>query len=123
MVIINEFLPDYVLMYMLYSTYSSAPVEVQCLYVDTISGLERGPLSLMSTIKELLERKSSGSSLEIREYVHRDLLRWPRGILYPQKLAPTSLTIGGHLVGIVLSRTQATEEILISVRDWINRRA
>jgi hypothetical protein len=29
--------------------------------------------------------------------------------LYPQKLAPTSLTSGGRLVGIVHSRTQATE--------------
>jgi hypothetical protein len=31
-------------------------------------GLERGPLSLMSTIEELLERKISGSGLESREY-------------------------------------------------------
>jgi hypothetical protein len=31
-------------------------------------GLERCPLSLVSTIEELLERKSSGSSLENREY-------------------------------------------------------
>jgi hypothetical protein len=30
--------------------------------------LERGPLSLVSTIEELLERKSSGSGLESREY-------------------------------------------------------
>jgi hypothetical protein len=28
-------------------------------------GLERGPLSLVSTTEELLERKSSGSGLEI----------------------------------------------------------
>jgi hypothetical protein len=34
-------------------------------------GLERGPLSLVSTIEELLGRKSSGSSLEIREYGRR----------------------------------------------------
>jgi hypothetical protein len=31
-------------------------------------GLEWGPLSLMSTTEELLGRKSSGSSLESREY-------------------------------------------------------
>jgi hypothetical protein len=31
-------------------------------------GLEWGPLSLVSTIEEILERKSSGSGLEIREY-------------------------------------------------------
>jgi hypothetical protein len=33
-------------------------------------GLERGPLSLVSTIEELLGRKSSGSSLEDLEYGH-----------------------------------------------------
>jgi hypothetical protein len=34
--------------------------------------LERDPLSLMSTIEELLERKSSGSGLENRDYVRRE---------------------------------------------------
>jgi hypothetical protein len=34
--------------------------------------LERGPLSLVSTIEELLGRKSSGSGLENREYSRRD---------------------------------------------------
>jgi hypothetical protein len=37
-------------------------------------GLERGPLSLVSTIEELLGRKSSGSGLEIREYDRKDPL-------------------------------------------------
>jgi hypothetical protein len=41
-------------------------------------GLERGPLSLVITIEELLERKRSGSGLEIREYGRRDSSRWPR---------------------------------------------
>jgi hypothetical protein len=31
-------------------------------------GLERGPLSLVSTTEELLGRKNSGSALENREY-------------------------------------------------------
>jgi hypothetical protein len=31
-------------------------------------GLKRGPLSLVITTEELLERKSSGSGLERREY-------------------------------------------------------
>jgi hypothetical protein len=35
-------------------------------------GLERGPLSLVSTIEEVLGRNSSGSGLEIREYGSRD---------------------------------------------------
>jgi hypothetical protein len=71
-----------------------------------------GPLSLVSTIEELLERKSSGSGLENREYVRRDPSRWPRGILYPQKLTLTSPTSGGRSVGIVRSRTQTTEFVL-----------
>jgi hypothetical protein len=37
-----------------------------------VVGLERGPLSLVSTTEELLERKSSGSGLEVREYGRRD---------------------------------------------------
>jgi hypothetical protein len=40
--------------------------------------LQRGPLSLLSTIEELLGRKSSGSSLENREYGSRDPSRWLR---------------------------------------------
>jgi hypothetical protein len=39
---------------------------------------DKGPLSLLSTIEELLARKSSGSGLEIREYGRRDPSRWPR---------------------------------------------
>jgi hypothetical protein len=41
-------------------------------------GLERGLLSLVSTIEELLGRKSSSSGLEIREYSRRDPPRWLR---------------------------------------------
>jgi hypothetical protein len=72
-------------------------------------GLERGPLSLVGTIEELLERKSSGSGLEIREYDRRNPSRRPRGTLYSQKLVLTSPTSGGRSVGIVRLRTQATE--------------
>jgi hypothetical protein len=74
-----------------------------------VVGLERGPLSLVSTIEELLERKRSGFDLESREYGSRDPSRWPRGTLYPQKLALTSKTSGGRYVSTVRSRTQATE--------------
>jgi hypothetical protein len=49
-------------------------------------GLERDPLSLMSTTEELLGRKSSGSGLEIRDYGRRDPSHRPRGTLYPQKV-------------------------------------
>jgi hypothetical protein len=72
-------------------------------------GLERGPHNLVSTTEELLERKSSGSGLESREYGRRDSSRSPRGTLYPQKLALTSLTSGSSSVGIVRSRTQDME--------------
>jgi hypothetical protein len=41
--------------------------------------------------------------LEIWEYGRGDPLRSPRDTLYPQKLAPTSLTSGGRSVGIVRS--------------------
>jgi hypothetical protein len=37
-----------------------------------------------------------------------DPSRWPRGALYPQKLALISPTSGGRSVGIVRSRTEAT---------------
>jgi hypothetical protein len=78
-------------------------------YLETAFHITQGPLSLVSTIEELLERKSSGSGLEIREYSRRDPLRWPHDTLYPQKLALTSLTSGDHSVGIVRLQTQATE--------------
>jgi hypothetical protein len=74
-----------------------------------VVGLERGPLSLVSTIEELLGRKSSDSGLENRDYDRKDPTRSPRGTLCLQKLALISSTSGGHSVGIVRSRTQATE--------------
>jgi hypothetical protein len=76
-------------------------------------GLERGPLSLVSTIEELLGRKSSGSGLEIREYGRRDPSRCSRGTIYPQKLALASPKNGDRLVGIIRLRTQATEFSLV----------
>jgi hypothetical protein len=51
-----------------------------------VLGLEQGPLSLVSTIEEVLEKESSGSGLEIREYGRKDPSRWPRVILYTQKV-------------------------------------
>jgi hypothetical protein len=52
-------------------------------------GLERVPLNLVTTSKELLEGKNSGSGLEIREYSRRDPSWWTRGTIYPEKLALT----------------------------------
>jgi hypothetical protein len=76
-------------------------------------GLERGPLSLMSTIEDLRKRNSSGSGLEIREYSRGDPLRWPRDILYPQRLALTSSTSSGHSAGIVRLQTKAMEFVFL----------
>jgi hypothetical protein len=48
-------------------------VSIPCSAKEVV-GLEKGPLSLVSTIKELFGINSSGLSLENREYGHRDLL-------------------------------------------------
>jgi hypothetical protein len=69
-------------------------------------GLERGPLSLVRIIQELLEWKISASGLENRINGRGDPLRWPRDTLYPQKLALSSPTSGGLSVGIVRLRTK-----------------
>jgi hypothetical protein len=45
--------------------------------------------------------------------------RWPRNILYPQKLALTSLTSGSLSVGIVRLRTKAMAFIFFFSGDWI----
>jgi hypothetical protein len=54
--------------------------------------LGRDPLSLVSTIEDLLGRKSSDSGLENREYGSRDPSRRPCGILYLQKFTQASST-------------------------------
>jgi hypothetical protein len=74
-----------------------------------VLGLERSPLSLVSTIEELLGRNSSGSSLEIWDYGRRDPLSWPCNTFYPEKLALTSQAIGGSSIGTVCSQTKAME--------------
>jgi hypothetical protein len=71
--------------------------------------LKRGPLSLVNTIEELSEWKSSCSGLETREYGRRDQSRWQCGTFYSQTFALTSPTRGGRSVGIVRSRTQAVK--------------
>jgi hypothetical protein len=79
-------------------------------------GLERDPLSLVSTFEELLRKNSDGSCLEIREYGLGDPLHCPCDTLYQLKLALTSLTRGSRSVGIVRSRTKATEFFYIDFR-------
>jgi hypothetical protein len=52
--------------------------------------------SLVSTIEVLLERKSSGSGLENREYGLRDPSCWQRDTLYPQKFADMRQSLGRY---------------------------
>jgi hypothetical protein len=76
-----------------------------------VVGLERRPLSLVSTIEELLDRKCRGLCLENLEYGHRDHSQWPLDILYPQEVG-TNFTDEPRSFGrIIRSRTEATEFI------------
>jgi hypothetical protein len=72
-------------------------------------GLERGPLSLVSTIEELLGRKRSGPGLETENTAvgirHADHV----APSVNEKLALTPSSSGGRSVGIVRSWTQDTE--------------
>jgi hypothetical protein len=74
-----------------------------------VVGMEWGQLSLVSTIEKLFGRKSIGSGLEIQDYSRRDQSRRLRGTLYQQKFTLTSPISSCRSVGIVRSRTQATE--------------
>jgi hypothetical protein len=114
---------------LMYSSGQSSWLQIQrsgldfrryCIFWEVV-GLERGTLSLASTIEKLLERKSSGSGLQSRDYGRRDPPRWRRGTIYPQKLSLTSPTSCGRSVGIVLSRTKSTELLLLcQARQYIN---
>jgi hypothetical protein len=77
--------------------------------------MERGPLSLVSTIEELLERKSSGSGLKA-ENPSVGIRRTDRATpLYPQKLALISPASGSRSIGIIPSRTKIMELFYHSV--------
>jgi hypothetical protein len=77
-------------------------------------GLERGPLSLVSTMEELLGRKNSGSGLENRDYGRRrSAALTTRHPSIRKKLALTSPTSGDNSFGIVRSRTEATEFVFV----------
>jgi hypothetical protein len=75
-----------------------------------VLGLERGPLSLVSTIEELLGRKGSSCGVENRDYGRRgSAALTTRQPSIRKKLALTSVISGGRSVCIVRSRTNATE--------------
>jgi hypothetical protein len=62
----------------LWSNGQSSWLQIQIFW--KVVGLERGPLSLLRKIEELLERKSRSSGLENQEYGYRDPLCWPPSI-------------------------------------------
>jgi hypothetical protein len=77
-------------------------------------GLERGPLSLVSTTEEVLARKSSGSGLENRDYGSRGFVTLNYAITSIRKqLALTSPTSGDHWFCVVRSRTQAKDLFVV----------
>jgi hypothetical protein len=81
-------------------------------------GLERGPLSQVSKIEELLGRKCSGFGLESREYDRRFLHADHVTHSIPQKLALTSPKSGGRSVGMVRSWTQAMEFVVFTLKCY-----
>jgi hypothetical protein len=70
---------------------------VVCKFFAVRSCLENRRLSA-----ENQEYSIKETGLENREYGRRDPSCWPRGTLYPHKLALTSPTSGSRSVGIVL---------------------
>jgi hypothetical protein len=62
-------------------------------------GLELGPLSLVSTMEELLEIKNSGSALEIREYSRGDPLitRHPIFVKVGTKFSDNRQSLGRYI--------------------------
>jgi hypothetical protein len=78
-----------------------------------VVGLERDSLSLLNSIEELLERKSRSSGLEKRDYGSRGSVSLTALHPLSAKVGITSLTNGGRSVGIVRSRTQATDILFL----------
>jgi hypothetical protein len=67
--------------------------------------LERGPLSIVSTTEELLERKTRDSGLESQKYVRRE-----------SAVLTLSAKVGTNYVdGIVRSRTKPRSFIIIII--------
>jgi hypothetical protein len=82
-------------------------------------GLERGPLSLVRIIEELLERKVAALVWKPEINGRGNSFHWRRGTLCPLKLAPTSPTSSGRSVGIVRWWTKAPEfssKVVIKLR-------
>jgi hypothetical protein len=68
------------------ATDPEARVRFPALREKNAVDLERGPLSLVSTTEEILDRKVACSCLEKWEYGRRDPSRWPHGTPYTKKV-------------------------------------
>jgi hypothetical protein len=75
--------------------------------INDVVGLERGPLSLVRIIEELLEWKISGSGQESR--INGRGIRCADHATQVIRMALTSQTSGGRSVGIVRLRTKGHE--------------
>jgi hypothetical protein len=91
------------------ATDPEARVRFSALPEKKVVGLERGPLSLVGTAEELLDRKvaapvykTENTAVGIRHADHA-------APSIRKKLTITSPTSGGRSVGIVRSRTQTME--------------
>jgi hypothetical protein len=67
---------------------------------------------LVSTIEELLGRKSSGCGVENRDYGHGEQPRCTHNTSLPAKTG-TNFADKGRSIGVVHSRTKATEYFLL----------
>jgi hypothetical protein len=88
---------------------SGSPGSIPGTTRKKVIGLKRGPLSLVSTTEELLDRKVAAlvQKIENTDVEIRDTDHVAPSI--SKKLAITSPTSDGRSVGIVRSRTQALE--------------
>jgi hypothetical protein len=104
----------------LWSSAQGSQLQIQIQFLELsdfweVVGLERGALSLVRTIEELFGRNSSGSGQENLDYGRREPSRWIPNTFYPQTLALIWPTRGGRSVGIVHSRTKATDLLVIKL--------
>jgi hypothetical protein len=86
-----------------------ARVRFPVLPEKKVVGLERGPLGPVSTTVELLDGKVAAPVLKTENTAVRIHHADHVALSIRKKLAITSLTSGGHSVGIVRSRTQTME--------------